>query len=50
MRYYGKPLAEDELEKTIEANKALARWLDRLREWLESRNTSTTNGPERKES
>ena len=29
--YYGKPLAEDEAEKTIETNRALARWLDSVR-------------------
>lgn len=30
--YYGKPLAEDEIEKTVETNRAIARWLDRLHE------------------
>ena len=43
--YYGKPLAEDEAEKTIETNKALARWIDRMRFRYglpASHNTSTT--------
>ena len=28
--HYGKPLAEDENEKTMETNRALARWLEEV--------------------
>ena len=50
--FYGKPVLQDELNKTIETNEALARLLDKLRQRRspEPHNTSTTHDPERKES
>ena len=45
--HYGKPLAEDEIKNTMETNRALARWLDRLRYVKRSLAPSPHNTPER---